>query len=125
MKDLNMEEISFWDQLRKNVLQGIKVAADRTDEIARVGKLKLDIFNLKRQLTHEYSELGKELINYLDSVPKDGNLGLVKDLLEREAVKRNIFKIASIRERISVVEKQIIEVSAPQGKTGTDTPKQS
>ena len=120
---MNTEEPSFWDQLRKNVLQGIKVAADRTDEIARVGKLKLDLFNLKRQLSHEFSELGKELISYLDSIPKDGELGLVKDFLEREAVKRNLFHIASLRDRISAVEKQIIEVSAPQEKTGTDTAK--
>jgi hypothetical protein len=122
-KNMSTEETSFWDQLRKNVLQGIKVAADRTDEIARVGKLKLDLFNLRRQLSHEYSELGKELIAFLDSVPKDGELGSVKNFLEREAVKRHMFHIASLRERISTVEKQVIDTSAPQEKTSSDSNK--
>jgi hypothetical protein len=115
-----MEETSFWDQLKKNVLQGIKVAADRTDEIARIGKLKLDLFNLKRQLTHEYGDLGKELVRLIDSSPKDGEMGQVKEFLDRDAVKKILFHIITFRDQIAAVEKQILEVTAPQEKGKSD-----
>jgi hypothetical protein len=109
-----MEETSFWDRLRDSVSRGLKVAADRTDEIARIGKLKLDLVNLKRKMVYELGELGKQLLVHLDEVGPKGNPGTIKDFMSQDLPKQQLENIDSIRSDIEAVEKKIKELSGSE-----------
>jgi nucleoside-triphosphatase THEP1 len=112
-----MEESSFWDKLRDNLAQGIKVAADRTDEIARTGKLKLDVLNLKRKLSHQFSELGRKLVVHINATGDKSKLGTVKKFIEQADVKEILDEVGSLRAKIEDIEKQLQEMAEkPEAK---------
>jgi len=110
---------TFWDRLRDNLARGIRVAADRTDELARVGKLKLDLMNLKRKLMYELGELGKLLLSHVDKTPKGADLGTVRDFVDQKHVKEHFDRIDSIRQDITEVEKRLMEATAPDKGSST------
>ena len=102
---------TFWDRLRKNVSVGFRVAADRTDELARVGKLKLDLLSVKRKLTHEFSEIGRAFYTHTtDHKKKDW--GSIDDFSEQPAIKEMREKAASLLKNIRQIEADIAEISA-------------
>jgi len=109
---------TFWDRLRDNIAHGIRIAADRTDELARVGKLKLDLLSLKRKLIYEMGEIGKHLVSHVDKTPRDGDLGTVRDFVDQKDVKEHFDRIDTIRRDIAEVEKRLMEATAPdRGKS--------
>ena len=118
-----MEETSFWDRLRDNVSRGIRVAADRTDELARVGKLKLDLVNLKRKMVYELGELGKRLLTLVDSTPKKKNLETIEDFITQPEIKEHFDKSNDIRGDIADIEKRIKDLSKDADSTSGDEEK--
>jgi hypothetical protein len=128
-----MTEPTFWDRMRENVTRGIRSAADRTDELARLGKLKLDLVNLKRKLVYELGELGKQLLTHVDRAASKDDLGTVKEFTEKSKVKEILDKINIYRGKIADTEKRIKEMSPPaeaknapkeetKDKSSADTP---
>jgi hypothetical protein len=112
-----MTEPTFWDRMRENVSRGIRAAADRTDELARLGKLKLDLVNLKRKLVYELGELGKQLLTHIDGAANKDDLGTVKGFTEQKKVKEILDRIDLYRTDIADTEKGIKDLTnAPQAK---------
>ena len=118
-----MEETSFWDRLRDSVSRGLKVAANRTDEIARIGKLKLDLVNLKRKMVYELGELGKQLLIHLDEVDPKGDPGTIKDFISQDMPKQHLENIDSIRGNIEELEKKIQELSGSEDRKDAEETK--
>lgn len=46
--------MKFWEQLRK----GLKKAGDKTSGYTRMGRIKIDILGLKREIEEKFIELG-------------------------------------------------------------------
>jgi hypothetical protein len=127
---LKMTEPTFWDRMRENVTRGIRTAADRTDELARLGKLKLDLVNLKRRLVYELGELGKQLQAHIDAAADKDKLGSVKEFVEQEEVKEILQKIHRHRVNIEDTERLIKQMSTsaeskstPKEETNDESPK--
>ncbi len=51
-----MEDL--WKQIKKSVLEGASYAAEKTEELTKLGKAKIDILNTKRKISVKFSELG-------------------------------------------------------------------
>jgi hypothetical protein len=49
---------SIWDDLKKSVKDGLSVAAAKTEEYTKIGKVKLDLMNLNKNLNAAYHDLG-------------------------------------------------------------------
>jgi gas vesicle protein len=47
-----------WEDVRKSINEFFTVAADKTDEFIKVGKRKISIVEIKRNITSHYAELG-------------------------------------------------------------------
>jgi hypothetical protein len=74
---------SLWDDIKKKVQQGVAVAAEKTDELRKIGKVKMDIINVKRSLDNGYKDLGMAVHEHVSS-GKKGDLkqeDKVKDLV--------------------------------------------
>jgi hypothetical protein len=104
------ESNTFWDRLRKNVSEGFRVAADRTDELARVGKLKLDLLNLKRKLNHEFSEIGRAFYAHINKQKKK-DWGSIEDFSQQPTITELTEKAATLMESIKKIEADITEIS--------------
>ena len=89
---------SLWDDIKKKVQEGVAVAADKTDELRKIGKVKVDIIGVKRSLDTGYKDLGMAVHDFISS-GKKGDLkqdskvkelvtaidGFVASLVEKEA----------------------------------------
>ena len=48
----------LWERIRKSVAEGVSVAAEKTEEFTKLGKLKFEILNTKRKISKSFTELG-------------------------------------------------------------------
>ncbi len=81
----------FWEKIRKNIVETLNEAIDRTEELTSVGRTKLEILQLEHRLDEKYTELGKLVYNnfskYSEHLPGSGKLFDLKkaiDKLEKE-----------------------------------------
>ncbi|HHS13623.1 MAG TPA: hypothetical protein ENN03_07610 [bacterium] len=64
---------SSWDDFKTSMKSFFNSAADKTEEYAKIGKIKVDIVNLKRSLDRQYQEMGKAVF---DALKKDDQTAL-------------------------------------------------
>jgi hypothetical protein len=50
---------NFFDKLKKSIVSGAAHSAAKVEEAARIGKIRLDIMNEKRNLNAKFAELGE------------------------------------------------------------------
>jgi len=100
---------TFWDDLKKNVKKGFNVAAEKTKEYTQIGKLEIDILNLKRSVDKAMTELGRESYK----IYKSGKQG---DISKDEKVVAVIKKIDSIYKDIKSKEKEVEAIKAEEQK---------
>jgi hypothetical protein len=53
--------MGFMDDLSNMFKKGVAVVAQKTDEYTRIGKIKVDIIGIKRDLDKRYLELGSKV----------------------------------------------------------------
>lgn len=58
---------AFWEDLKKTVQQGLSVAAEKTEEYTKIGKVKMDILGIKKDLDKTYREMGEKVSELIDS----------------------------------------------------------
>lgn len=50
--------MSFWDDLSKFFKKSVAVVAQKTDEYTKIGKIKVDIIGIKRDIDKRFTDLG-------------------------------------------------------------------
>ena len=50
--------MTLWDDVKKNMVEWYGVAADKTNELAKVGVRRYDIFGISRDIERQFSEMG-------------------------------------------------------------------
>ncbi len=80
----------FWDDLKRTLKTGFNTAADKTEEYAKIGKIKVEIMNLKRTLDRHYTDLGKDVFEMLGK-------GKTEDVAGSAKVKDFISKIKALQ----------------------------
>ncbi|OQX95051.1 hypothetical protein B6I21_07435 [candidate division KSB1 bacterium 4572_119] len=94
--------MSFWEDFTKMFKKGVTVVAKKTDEYTKIGKIKVDIIGIKRDIDKQFTQLGgkvyqliaeendtkiasnedvKEIVNKVKEL--SGNLADKKEELER------------------------------------------
>jgi hypothetical protein len=53
-----MEGKTLWENLKKGLEQGIKTITEKTEELTELGRLKLEILSVKREIEKDFVELG-------------------------------------------------------------------
>ena len=48
----------LWEKIRKSVIDGVQIAAEKTEELTKLGKIKIEILNIKRKISKNFTELG-------------------------------------------------------------------
>jgi hypothetical protein len=49
----------FWEKFKKNIVDTLNEAIDKTEELTSVGRIKLEILQLEHRLEEKYTDLGK------------------------------------------------------------------
>jgi hypothetical protein len=80
-----MESKSLWENLKKGLEQGIKTISEKTEELTEMGRLKLEILSVKRDIEKQFIELGGRSYQILKT---DGTARIDQDTPIKELVEK-------------------------------------
>ncbi|MFQ6112762.1 MAG: hypothetical protein ACE5NG_01595 [bacterium] len=49
---------NLWDDITKTIKQGVDTVVEKTEELTKIGRIKVDILNIKRRIEKNFTELG-------------------------------------------------------------------
>jgi hypothetical protein len=94
---------SIWDDLKKSVKDGLSVAAAKTEEYTRIGKAKLDLMNLNKNLSAAFRDLGVRAFDLTTEAAKG-------DFSRDARVQELAGQIRKLQQDIGDKEKEIEEI---------------
>ncbi len=79
------EDDTFWDKVRKGVVEGYQIAAEKTDIYARIASRRLNIVGITRKIERYRAEIGERVCAMLAENTEADIAGdsYVKDLVGR------------------------------------------
>lgn len=95
---------TLWEKVKKNLVEWYGVAYDKTDELARIGKKKVEVAGVNRAIEKHLAELGGRVYD-LVTVEKRGGV-IARD----ERVKVVIEEIRKLEEDLKAKEAEIEEI---------------
>ncbi|MBN2029339.1 hypothetical protein JW824_03745 [bacterium] len=106
-----------WEDIKKKVKGGVAIAADKTEEYAKIGKLKVDIVKINHNLDKAYANLGRAMHKLLSKSRK-------VDVTDNAQVKTLITKIDDLNKSVQAKEKEIESIKKESAaKTKKDVKK--
>jgi hypothetical protein len=91
---------SLWEDIKNKLLKSLSFAADKTEEYTLIGKAKVDILNIKKNIDKTHRKLGEEVYPI---IIKDQESALAKN----KKIKSLLIKIDELKKSLSVKEKEI------------------
>ena len=112
--------MSFWEEVRKGLEEGAhalkkgaEVVAEKTEETAKIAKLRYEVHLQRQNIKRTFTELG----GHIFELAEQGGTAVWDD----EEVTIFIAAIRDARERIKQLEKEIVSVSAKEESKTEDT----
>jgi len=120
---------NLWDDIAKTIREGVDTVVEKTEELTKIGKIKVDIINIKRNIEKNFSELGGKVYHLIVEEKKTQIAGdkEVKELidcvkiLEKELQDKNV-ELKNIKSKDKVKEEAVAEAetkpaSPPKAKS--------
>ena len=93
----------IWEDLKTYVKQGATAVAEKTEELSKVGKIKIDIMGIERNLQKTLSELGGQVYHLAADDKK-------AKLLDDEKVQEIIEKVKDFETQLEEKKQELEEV---------------
>lgn len=97
---------TLWDRVKKNLVDWYGTAYEITDELARVGKKKIEVAGVNRAIEKHLSELGGKVYDLIEVQGKGGIIAKDSD------VSRLVEEIRGLEEQLKIKEKEIEAIRA-------------
>jgi hypothetical protein len=92
-----------WEEVRTSIQEFFSSAAEKTDEFIKVGKRKLSMAEIKRNITGQYAELGGRVYH----LARQGEAGMVES---DEEVELLVSRIHKLEDELKAKEMEIEEI---------------
>lgn len=56
---------NLWDDIAKSIREGVDTVVEKTGELTKMGKIKVDIINIKRNVEKNFAELGGKVYHLI------------------------------------------------------------
>lgn len=57
---------TLWDDIAKTIRDSVDTVVGKTEELTKIGKIKVDIINIKRNIEKQFAELGGTVYHLID-----------------------------------------------------------
>ena len=120
----------LWEDIKKKLKEGVTVAAEKTEEYTKIGKVKVEILNINRNIDKTFTNLGREVYTLIDKkkgaeISKNKKVvelvAKIKDLKSSLAAKEA--EIEAIKREASSKDREESENSPVKKPKKTDTQK--
>jgi hypothetical protein len=88
-KGSGMEMDNLWERIKKSVAEGAAYAAEKTEELTKLGKAKIEILNIKHKISKSFTELGGVAYDSL----KKGNAAALGSSPEIDAIVNSLINL--------------------------------
>lgn len=92
---------SLWEKVKKNLVEWYDAAYEKTDELARIGKKKIEIAGINRTIERHLSELGGRIYELIEEQKQQ------KGIAQDEKVMALIEEVKKLEEQLQQKEKEI------------------
>ena len=92
-----------WEEVRTSIQEFFSSAAEKTDEFIKVGKRKLSMAEIKRNITGQYAELGGRVYH----LARGGEAGMIES---DEEVELLVSRIHKLEDELKAKEMEIEEI---------------
>jgi len=101
--------MTVWDDITKMFKKGVSVVAQKTDEYTKIGKIKVDIIGIKRDIEKQNLSLGKKVYQLLveDKDNKIASNTEIKEIIEK--AKEFNEKLKGKHDELEAVKKEYAE----------------
>jgi hypothetical protein len=103
-----------WEDVRKSINEFFSAAAEKTDEFIKVGKRKISITEIRRNITSHYAELGGRVYHLI----RQGDSSVIGSDSEVEAL---VSRIEKLEGELKAKEIEIEEIRMAGEKTANET----
>jgi gas vesicle protein len=93
---------TLWNRVKKNLVDWYEMAYDKTDEMARIGKKKVEITGLNRSIEKHFSEMGGRVY---DLIVEQGHRG--NKTADDDVVQRLVAEVKELESRLQQKEDEI------------------
>ncbi|GAB4342716.1 MAG: hypothetical protein Kow0037_30290 [Calditrichia bacterium] len=90
-----------WDKIKKNLIDSLSVALDKTEELTSVGRIKLEILHLEQRLDEKLAALGKQILTKWEDAG---------EILEKDDILKNL------KEEIDKLQEELHQKEAELGR---------
>jgi len=111
---------SLWDDIAKTIREGVDTVVGKTEEYTKIGKIKIDIINIKRNVEKNFSELGGRVYHLLVEQNKT-------QISADKEVKKIIDSVKLLEKELQAKKDELANVgkTAPAKKAAASAPKAS
>ena len=100
---LNDTMETTWNKIKKSVSEGFQNLSEKTNEMTQIGRLKIEIIAVKRDIERAFIELGGQVYHNLKSKHKD-------DLLSDQRIIKLVKDIKSLELKLKTLENKVGQV---------------
>lgn len=94
---------SLWEDLKETVRKGISTVAVKGEEYGKIGRVKLDIMNLKKQMDQAFRELGVKAYDHAKAKTKSR-------LEQDEFFQDKVAEIDALKKKVDEKEAEIAKI---------------
>ena len=106
--------MGFWDDFQRMFKKGVTVVAQKTDEYTKIGKIKVDIIAIKRDMDKQNTQLGS-LVYQMLAVEKNTKVSTNED------VKAFVETIKGLNEKLEQKKAELEAVRKEYGVSEEET----
>jgi hypothetical protein len=95
----------LWDDVKNAIVDGYVYASDKAEEMTQIGRAKVEILKLNRQIARLMGDMGGRVYEMFDKGEQDG-------LPQDKGLAESVEKIRGFRQEISKWEREIVKARA-------------
>jgi len=105
---------SLWDDIAKTIREGVDTVVEKTEEYTRIGRIKVDILNIKRNVEKNFTELGGKVYHLIVEENKT-------QIATNKEVKEIVECVKLLEKELEEKNKELEKVKAREDKTEPKT----
>lgn len=94
---------NLWEDIQKTIRDGVTSIAEKTEELTKIGKAKVEVLNIKRQIERQFADLGGKVYHL---IAEEGSTRIAGD----PEVKDDIAEIQRLEKQLKGKRKEIEEL---------------
>ncbi|MBN2425334.1 MAG: hypothetical protein JXR46_13695 [Calditrichaceae bacterium] len=100
--------MTLWENLKKGLVDGLHTATDKTTEYTKIGRIKIDLLGLKKELEEKLVELGGRVYQAYDEKKE---ISLTSDM----KIKQLLTRISELDQELKNYQKELKRIKENNG----------